>query len=117
MLPLLEVDAGSLPSFPALPGQNVAATGLELSLALCSSKGPLLSHATNKHNTMTVSGLLPEAFKVVLQLLSITVKYLDAAGAAFHAVAVSGSTTFLPACPSRTASGPSLLSLDNLAST
>jgi hypothetical protein len=108
VLPPLEVDAGPFPSFPALPGQNAAATGLDLSLALRSSEEPLPSHETDERDAVTISGSLHEAFEVALKLSRIKVKNPDAAGAAFLAVAFSGSAAFLPARPSGAASGLSL---------
>ncbi len=65
LLPL-EVDAGPFPRFSALPGQNTAATGLVLSVALRSSKALLPSHATNKRDTVTVPGLSREALEAAL---------------------------------------------------
>ncbi len=107
LLPL-EVDAGPFPRFPALLGQNAAATELELSLALRSSKVPLPSHATDKRDAETVSGHSYEAFEVGLQLSCTKVKNSDAAGAVFPADAFSGSAAFLPTHLSGAASGPSL---------
>jgi hypothetical protein len=52
VLPFLEVDAWPFLHFPAQPGQNIVATGLELSLALCSSKMSSLLYATKDHNTV-----------------------------------------------------------------
>ena len=108
MLPPLEVDAGPFPRFPALPGQNAAATGLELSLALRSSEAPTPTHATNERDAATVSGLSREALEAALQLSRIKVENPDAAGAAVFAAAFSGSAACSPARPSGAASGPSL---------
>ncbi len=108
MLPPLEVDAGPFPRFPALPGQNAAATGLELSLALCSSKALTPTHATNERDAATASGLLREALEAALQLLCINVENPDTVGIAVFAAAFSGSAACSPARQSRATSGLSL---------
>ncbi len=97
MLPLLEVDTGPFPRFSALPGQNAAATVLELLLALRSSETPLPSHVTNECDTAIVPGLLCKALEAALQLSRIKVKNPDAAGAVVSAAAFSGSAAFSPA--------------------
>jgi hypothetical protein len=99
VLPPLEIVAKPFPRYPALPGPNALATGLELSLALCSSEAPTSMHTTYYHDAATVSGLLCKALETVLKLSCIKVKNRDAAGAAVSAVAVSGSDAFLPLCP------------------
>jgi hypothetical protein len=108
VLPPLEVNAGPFPSFPALPGQNAAATELELSLALRSSEALTLTHATNERDAATASGLLREALEAVLQLSRIKVKNPDAADGAVFAAAFSGSAACSPAHLSGAASGPCL---------
>ncbi len=108
VLPPLKIDTELFSRCPALLCQNSAATGLELSLALCSSKALLPSHATIKHDAATVSGLLRKAFQVELQLSRIKFDNPDAAGAGFPAIAFSELAAFLPVCPSGATSGPSL---------
>ncbi len=108
MLPPLEVDAGPFLHFPALPGQNAAATGLELSLALRSSEAPTPTYATNERDTATASGLSREALEAALQLSRIKVKNPDAVGTAVFAAAFSESVACSPACPLGAASRPSL---------
>ncbi len=108
MLPPLEVDAGPFPRFPALLGHNAAATGLELSLALRSSKVPTPTLATNKRDAATASGLSRKALEAALQLSRIKVKNPNAAGTAVFAAPFSESAACLPARLSGAASGPSL---------
>ncbi len=108
MQPPQEVDAGPFPHFPALPGQNAATIGLELSLALSSSEAPTPTHATNERDAAIASGLSREALEAALQLSYIKVENSDAAGAAVVAAAFSGSAACSPTRSSGATSGPSL---------
>jgi hypothetical protein len=76
MLPPPEIDTMLFPRFPALPGENGATTGLELSLARRSSEAPTPTHGTNECDAVTASDLSREALEAALQLSRIRSKIL-----------------------------------------